>query len=66
MSYWMNRIFHQFSNIRLANTSALQKTDVFRLRRELFLLWMFVGQEGLWNEATDFVHEYETETALIE
>lgn len=29
-----------------------------KLQRELFLIWGFVGQEGLWEEAREFVNDH--------
>ncbi len=34
--------------------------------RELFLMWMFVSSEGLWEEAREFIRENIEETTPFE
>lgn len=42
------------------------KGHIRKLERELFQLWGFVGQEGLWDEAREFVQEHADETIPFE
>lgn len=37
-----------------------------KLRRELFLSWMFISQSGLYEEGREFVQEYEDEPTPFE
>ena len=40
-----------------ADVIQLRSPYIIRLQRELFYLWGFLAQEGLWEEANDFMDE---------
>ena len=48
------------------NTPKIIENRVRRLERELFNLWNFVWQEGLGNEAREFVEEHKNEEIPFE
>lgn len=51
---------HTFES-RLARRNRLQKHSsekrLQKVQRQLYYLWDFIGQEGLWNEAKEYVEE---------
>jgi len=42
---------------RIEPTIPQMKEHIRKLGRELFHLWEYVGQEGLWGEAKEYVDE---------
>ena len=42
------------------------KAHIRKLQRELFCLWSYIGQEGLWNEAKEYLDENEDVPTLFE
>ena len=42
------------------------KEHIRRLERELFHIWGYIGQEGLWNEAREYVDEHAGEAIPFE
>lgn len=38
--------------------TAHTRQEYHRLRHELFCLWDFIGQEGLWIEAREYIEEH--------
>ena len=50
----------------LINSTTLDKSPemafamdyIGKLQRELFYLWGFIGQEGIWDDAREFVDEH--------
>ncbi|MCC8176103.1 MAG: hypothetical protein LIO91_06695 [Bacteroidales bacterium] len=38
-------------------TAAQMQTHICKLQRELFCLWSYIGQEGLWSEAKEYLDE---------
>lgn len=42
------------------------QTHIRKLQRELFCLWDFIGQEGLWIEAKEYLEENADAPTLFE
>lgn len=42
-----------------------KKEDFQRARRELFYLWLFLAQEGIYEEARDFINEHMEKPVLF-
>ena len=42
------------------------KNRIRKLERELFYVWDFIGQEGFWNEASEYVNEHRDEPIPFE
>lgn len=49
-----------------APTQEQLKEHIRKLERELFHVWGYIGQEGLWNEAREYVDEHAGEAIPFE
>lgn len=49
--------YHSLRNLD-SSLGAIQFDQEMRLRRQLFLMWLFVSQEGVLDEAREFVLEH--------
>lgn len=48
------------------STAIQMRTHIQKLQHELFYLWSYIGQEGLWNEAKEYLDENKNAPTLFE
>ena len=58
MGYLANGLLINNMTADRSPEAAFAMDYIGKLQRELFYLWVFIGQEGAWDEAREFVDEH--------